>query len=510
MPLDLEPFEDVKLSEALLESLIAEHTSVVTPELDRLWAYYRNPMTPRSVASQGAAPSIKPYTLAQEAGLPARLRGASRVGLPDDRADNRELVIENDIAWRIDSMVDFVFGKPMRIVSTARDEGRRQEIEAILDAVWEASGGISLLQDMVLLGSVFGSVDLLLRVDDLFEAANKLRAANSSTDAPLDRTLELARRLRIEIVEARRGIPLLDPGDFRNIMAYIIRADVQTNELDDNGALARVLQRLGGAERPTRRKIAEVVEILSPRHRQVYQDSELIDEAVNPLGVLPIVHMQNASQPYRYEGLSDVEPLIPIQDELNTRLSDRAHRVTMQSFNLYLAKGLDGFGADGTLRVGPGQIWHTDNPDASVEAFGGDGDSPSEESHVEQLRDAMDKISGVSPVAIGVIRARLGNLSSENALRITLMGVLSKTARKRISYGRGISSMSRLVLLALDISGVYRTSVSERGVRLEWDDPLPVDEQARLRSAKLKQELGVPQADVLSELGYGPNDAGVT
>ena len=43
----------------------------------------------------------------------------------------------------------------------------------------------------------------------------------------------------------------------------------------------------------------------------------------------------------RFEGLSDVEPLISLQDELNTRLCDRANRVTMQSFRMWLGKGID-------------------------------------------------------------------------------------------------------------------------------------------------------------------------
>ena len=51
----------------------------------------------------------------------------------------------------------------------------------------------------------------------------------------------------------------------------------------------------------------------------------------------------HVSQPFAYSGLSEVEPLIPLQDELNTRLSDRASRVTLQCFKMYLAKGIDGF-----------------------------------------------------------------------------------------------------------------------------------------------------------------------
>jgi hypothetical protein len=77
------------------------------------------------------------------------------------------VVIENDIAWRVQTMVDFMFGKPVRILSTAADEETRaRTIERVLDAVWEASGGIGLMQDAALLGHVHGYVDLLVRIDE--------------------------------------------------------------------------------------------------------------------------------------------------------------------------------------------------------------------------------------------------------------------------------------------------------------------------------------------------------
>jgi hypothetical protein len=220
-----------------------------------------------------------------------------------------------------------------------------------------------------------------------------------------------------------------------------------------------------------------------------------------------VVHIQNLSQPFRYEGIGEVEPLIGLQDELNTRLSDRASRVTRWSFKMYLAKRLDGFER---APVGPGRVWSTDDPDASIEAFGGDTSSPSESEHIEQIREAMDKVSGVPPLAGGVVRAKIGNLSSANALRITLMSLLAKTARKRVTYGAGIEKVSRMVLTALDAAGVLRTGPGERGIRLVWPDPQPIDPASAVESAKSKLEIGVPDERVLAELGYGPGDAGVS
>ncbi|MEM6333743.1 MAG: phage portal protein [Planctomycetota bacterium] len=227
------------------------------------------------------------------------------------------------------------------------------------------------------------------------------------------------------------------------------------------------------------------------------------EEAPNPLGQLPVVHIQNVAQPFAYDGLSEVEPLIALQDELNTRLSDRAHRVTLQSFKMYLAKGIDGFG---DRPVAPGQMWSTDNPDASIQAFGGDAHSPSEDAHIAEVREALDKASGISPLVTGVIRDRLGHLSSENALRIVTMGLITRTDKKRDAYGRGIRQLAALALHAADLNGTFRTAPDERRLRLDWPDPMPLGESDRLRNARLKLELGVPRRQVLAELGYSAAD----
>lgn len=501
----LEPFSDLGLDEALLRLLIDEHVSATRPRLDRLWAYYRNPCDARGGTGRGAGDwTGRAHALAQEAGLPRRLRGPSVSAADDRRAARREIVIENDIAWRVQAMVDFMFGKPVAIHSTARDEGTRHAVERAIDAAWEASGGIALFQDMALLGHVFGHVDLLLRADD-----------GGAPDGPRgeDDAVLAARRLRIEVVDPRRGIPILDPADYRRILAYVLHVEREMNRVEDRPGAGRPTWRAiwrGGRAGPgtPRRAVSTIVEVLSPEHWQVYDDERLIGQGPNTAtpGELPIVHVQNIAEPLRYEGLGEVEPLIPLQDELNTRLSDRASRVTMQSFRMYLAKGLDGFDQS---PVEPGAIWTTDNMDASIEAFGGDADSPSEERHIQEVREALDKTSGVPPLASGVVRARIGNLTSANALRITLMGVLSKTARKRVTYGRGIARMCGLILAALHESGALRTDPRDRGVRLAWRDPLPEDLREEIAAARAKTELGVPGDRVLAELGYAPRDAGI-
>jgi hypothetical protein len=122
--------------------------------------------------------------------------------------------------------------------------------------------------------------------------------------------------------------------------------------------------------------------------------------------------------------------------------------------------------------------------------------------HIAEMREAMDKISGVTPLVAGVIRSKLGTLTSAIALKLTLMGMLSKTDRKRFTYGEGLKKIAWMVLEILDKANIYKTSEREREVEIVFPEPLPENVMEKLEEAKAKKELGVPTEQVLRELGY--------
>src|SRR4051794_16304735 len=119
----------------------------------RLWLYYRNPMLPRT-AERDEQGSDRPYRQAQEWGLPSRVTGSRSNAAntittqPVDGVARKEVVIENDIAWRIDTMIDFLFGGPLKISSIAPDPARREQIESLLTQIFTHSGGQLLLQQL--------------------------------------------------------------------------------------------------------------------------------------------------------------------------------------------------------------------------------------------------------------------------------------------------------------------------------------------------------------------------
>jgi len=507
MGFELSIFGDGGLQADFIEWLVDERSVEIQRHFVKLWEYYTNRMVEPSAcgaAERKVSESGRCYSQAQEYGLPARITGlvhSSEAGLFGARAvtdvQRKEVVIENDIAWRINAAVDFLFGKPTSFVSKAPDAQKRAEIEAILKAVFAANGGIGFFQDMAVLGSVYGFVDCIVRPGErIFEKLTSL----SSGDFTIEEVLERARTIELELVEAPRALPVLDENDYKVTRYYVQHFYQKKNAVLGKGSiLSRLLSYGKRGASQFEREGAMVTEIMSPSAWQRYENKELVAEGEMPWGFLPVVHIQNIAQPFYYEGWSDVEPLVALQDELNTRLSDRANRITFQSFKMYLGKGIEGFE---NKPVSPGRMWCTDNPEATIEEFGGDSRSPSEDLHIAEIREAIDKASGVTPVVAGVIKNKLGNLTSAVALRLTLMGMLSKTERKRFTYGEGLKKICGMVLSILDTAQIYKTALKEREVDVIFASPLPENMMEKLQEAQMKKELGVPAEQVLRELGY--------
>jgi hypothetical protein len=505
MAYELGIFGDGQFSAEFVEWLVDERWADIQNHFGKFWEYYHNRTEPLTGASlEGAAgESARPYVQAQEYGLPSRITGVAHTessgvfgGKVVGDIRRKEVVIENDITWRINALVDFLFGKEIQIVSRASDDGKRAEIEQILKALYAANGAIGFFQDMAVLGSVYGFVDCIVRAGEQVLNYTTHGRDGHATSMPLDDVLEAVSGISLELIEAGRALPVLDENDYKKINYYVQHFYQQKNQVAAKGSF---LGRLFGGSTGLERETIAVTEIIGPSAWQRYENRQLVAEGSLPWGFLPVVHIQNVAQPYYYEGLSDVEQLIGLQDELNTRMSDRANRITFQAFKMYLAKGIEEVNEK---PVSPGRMWYTSNPDAHIETFGGDTSAPSEDLHIAEIREALDKTSGVTPVVAGVLKSKLGNLTSAVALRVVMSGTLSKTERKRFTYGEGLKRISQMVLQMLDTAGLYKTTKRERELEILFPCPLPENMMEKLQEAQIKKELGVSQEQVLRELGY--------
>jgi hypothetical protein len=513
------------LTLALVVDRLKDLLTVRRPVYDLRWRYYRNPLFP---GGADGADMTRPYTQGQEYGLPKRITGfAPGGGGRDPQVERKEVVIENDIAWRVDTRVQFLFGKPVLIRSAAPGtDQRRAEITSVIRGMMAANGGMLYWQNYDLYAEVFGFADSLVQPLDQHPRADSLRLPplhvklgeladlpvgfadmgdeppeSALDEAATQKQMELralGALIRFNLVEPSRAMPFCDPSDYRRVLCY---GEVYDGPLLGSeatswlAAFGRWL--LWRGEAPSRR--ACMIDLYGAEEWQRYQDGVLVASGANLLGAIPLVHMVHGNHPFVYAGPGAVEPLIPLQDDLNTRLSDRGHRVTMQAHKMFLAKGMQD---TGDQLIGPSRVWYTDNSAASVTEFGGDFEAPSELAHISDIREAGDKISGASPIAAGAIKNRLGALTSAVALRMTLISLLSQSVGRRSGGGDAIQAHVELGLRWLDVLGLFKTSPAERRVALSWPSPLPENKTEELNDATLKKDLGVPLAVVLRELGY--------
>ena len=227
MGFDLRIFGDEQLEADYIEWLVDERSVDIQSRLMKLWEYYANPMQEaRSVAGseRGTNTSGRCYVQAQEYGLPPRITGlvhSGNVGTFGGQrvrdVQRKEVVIENDIAWRVNAGVEFLFGRPITFVSRSPDSQKRAKIESVLKTVFAANGGIEFFQNMAVLGSVYGFVDCLVRPgDDILEDILGTHKTLSFEDV-----LQLARTIGLELVEAPRALPVLEEDDYKKIRYYV-------------------------------------------------------------------------------------------------------------------------------------------------------------------------------------------------------------------------------------------------------------------------------------------------
>ena len=269
MGFDLGVFEDKELGVDFVEWLVDEQSLNIQSHFSKLWEYYANRLININ-AINGSVKKINEsgrcYIQAQEYGLPSRITGmvhSSNIGVFGGQSikeiQRKEVVIENDIGWRVNAAVDFLFGKPISFVCKSPDSQKSAEIEKLLKALFSANGGIGFFQDMAVLGSVYGFVDCLVRPgNELMERFTH----SSSFDISFEEVLHLAQTIDLELIEAPRALPILENGDYRKIRYYIQHFHQKKNSLKSKGSFLSRLK-LSGVNSFDDREVIAVTEIIS-------------------------------------------------------------------------------------------------------------------------------------------------------------------------------------------------------------------------------------------------------
>ena len=192
------------------------------------------------------------------------------------------------------------------------------------------------------------------------------------------------------------------------------------------------------------RMVYTYTEILTDDRIEEYINDELIDSRVNPIGVVPVIHIPNVRISGSPWGLSDCHDIIALNRNYNEVATDVADIVNYHAAPVTVITGAKA----SSLEKGPKKVWGGLPKEAQVFNLEGGGQGlQGALEYLKTIKVSMHEMVGVPESALGQVQP-ISNTSGV-ALAIQYQPLMARYQQKTIQYGEGIQRINELVLLTL-------------------------------------------------------------
>jgi hypothetical protein len=242
---------------------------------------------------------------------------------------------------------------------------------------------------------------------------------------------------------------------------------------------------------------AEVVERWTPSELEVTVARTTTRRGPNPYGFIPFVHVPNLPLANESWGQSDLVDVMPINREIDERVSDAADVIRFHADPPIVFRGVT---EHADLAIGPGTVWDIPS-DADVKLLEWHGQPIAVGEHIDRLYRTLYEVAETPRTSFGDSGRALSGVALETELR----PIVQRTLRKRAWWTRALRRRSELVLsLARQFGVGNRLGVGNSGapaglaglerhrIRVLWPPMLPQDDatevqnQVRLVAAGLR------------------------
>ena len=222
----------------------------------------------------------------------------------------------------------------------------------------------------------------------------------------------------------------------------------------------------------------------------VYKGTEEIDRMNNPYGFIPFVQIKNFPIAGRTRGQGDLEDIIPLNIELNTKRSDVSEVIDYHSAPITLVYGA----RIGNLEKGANKVWGGLPKDAKVENLGLQGDLTASVNYTTNLKTSMCEIGGIPESVLGGSTA-VSNTSGV-ALQYINLPLIERTRIKRNSSKVGLERVNKMILfIGLHHNLIEKPEEISMKDFVKNDvtiaDTLPKDELIELQKIQQEMTLGL-------------------
>lgn len=222
----------------------------------------------------------------------------------------------------------------------------------------------------------------------------------------------------------------------------------------------------------------------------VYNGKEEVDRMENPYGFIPFVQIKNFPIAGRTRGQGDLDDIIPLNVELNTKKSDVSEVIDYHSAPITLVYGAK----IGNLEKGANKVWGGLPKDAKVENLGLQGDLVASSSYIADVKTSMCEIAGIPETVLGGASA-ISNTSGV-ALQYMNLPLIERTRIKRSCTADGLVQVNKMILFISLYHGLIEKpeDVSMKDFlknTVDLPDTLPKDELIELQKIQQEMTLGL-------------------
>lgn len=222
----------------------------------------------------------------------------------------------------------------------------------------------------------------------------------------------------------------------------------------------------------------------------VYEGDKEVDRMENPYGFIPFVQIKNFPIAGRTRGQGDLDDVIPLNVELNTKKSDISEVIDYHSAPITLVYGAK----IGNLEKGANKVWGGLPKDAKVENLGLQGDLTASANYIAETKTAMCEIAGIPETVLGGASA-ISNTSGV-ALQYINLPLIERTRIKRNCSTAGLETVNEYILFIAMYHGLIEKpeDISMKDFvsnEVTLPDTLPKDELMELQKIQQEMTLGI-------------------
>ena len=218
-------------------------------------------------------------------------------------------------------------------------------------------------------------------------------------------------------------------------------------------------------------KTAELLETWTPARFELRLNNQVVVDGPNPYGFIPFVHIANLAPPGSPWGQSDLVDLVPLNRELDERMSDQADLIRYHADPPVVFKGVE---EHSDLPVGPGTVWDLPK-DADVSLLEWRGQVPAIDTHLARVMTALHDLSESPRTTFGETSQAFSGV----ALEAQSQPIVQRTLRKRIVWEPALERVAEYLLRLAELAGLAeRGAYAPYRAEVLWAPMLPRDDAA--------------------------------